>query len=69
MQENVLLVCFSFRDESDQSFEADVMLLAAGIAIIICYVAIVMGKFNEVEHKVSHVQNTSISCATATSYM
>ncbi|KAF6037774.1 PTCHD3 [Bugula neritina] len=42
----------SFRDESDQSFEADVILLAAGIVIIICYVAIVMGKFNEVEHKV-----------------
>lgn len=47
------LPCYSFRDESDQSFQADIMLLAAGIAIIICYVAVIMGKFNEVEHKVT----------------
>lgn len=43
----------SFRDEADQSFQADIFLLAAGIVIIILYVAVVMGKFNEVEHKVS----------------
>ena len=42
----------SFRDESDNSFEGDVMLLMAGVGVIICYVAIILGKFNEVEHKV-----------------
>ncbi|XP_067935970.1 patched domain-containing protein 3-like [Watersipora subatra] len=42
----------SFRDEYDKSFEADIGLIAAGIGIIVCYVAIIMGKFNEVEHKV-----------------
>lgn len=43
---------FSFRDESDNSFEGDVTLLLAGVGVIICYVAIILGKFNEVEHKV-----------------
>lgn len=42
----------SFRDESDNSFNADVALLMVGVVIIITYVAIVLGKFNEVEHKV-----------------
>lgn len=43
---------FSFRDESDNSFEGDVMLLMAGVCIIVVYVAVILGKFNEVEHKV-----------------
>jgi len=43
---------FSFRDVWDNSFEADIPLLAVGVCVIICYVAVVMGKFNEVEHKV-----------------
>lgn len=49
----VLCIFCSFTDESEQSFDSDVILLSAGIVIIICYVAIVMGRFNEVEHKVS----------------
>ena len=46
----------SFRDESDNSFEGDVMLLMAGVGVIICYVAIILGKFNEVEHKVRLIE-------------
>ena len=53
-------VFVSFRDESDQSFEADVMLLAAGIAIIICYVAVVMGQILPIFDLV-YVQNDGVS--------
>ncbi|XP_067927836.1 patched domain-containing protein 3-like [Watersipora subatra] len=42
----------SFRDESDKSFHSDVTLLMVGVGLIISYVAIILGKFNELEHKV-----------------
>ena len=32
------------------------MLLMAGVGVIICYVAIILGKFNEVEHKVRLIE-------------
>ena len=46
------LIFCSFRDESDNSFDGDVMLLLVGVGIIVAYVAVILGKFNEVEHKV-----------------
>jgi len=54
MQPNILIkgIHYSFRDESDNSFEGDIILLMAGVCLIVCYVAIILGKFNEVEHKV-----------------
>lgn len=45
-------MCCSFRDESDNSFDGDVVLLMVGVGVIVSYVAIILGKFNEVEHKV-----------------
>ena len=45
---------YSFRDESDNSFEGDVILLMVGVGIIITYVAIILGRFNEVEHRVNY---------------
>lgn len=51
------VIYFSFRDESDNSFEGDVMLLMAGVCIIVVYVAVILGKFNEVEHKVREISS------------
>lgn len=48
-----MLCIDSFRDESDNSFDGDVVLLMAGVGIIIAYVAVILGRFNEVEHKVN----------------
>lgn len=47
-----ILFSYSFRDESDNSWSGDILLLMAGVCIIVVYVAVILGKFNEVEHKV-----------------
>lgn len=47
------LFLFSFRDETDSEAYGDLDLLAGGICLVIAYVAVILGRFNETEHKVT----------------